>query len=254
LGSNLGRPFREFSTIFFDFWDTLAYGVHSDNPRYRVDPLGWGEIWLTNASEVGVHVQPDDLLEAMKHADRIYNPRVYEFKGRMQEFWNIYNRHLLNRLGIEDGNGDLLRAVNFAFLDVKRWVRLFPEVHFVLSALKSDGYELGIVSNNTDELIDRMSSLELTKYFETITYSQEAGSEKPDPATFNLALSRTGKLPTECLHIGDSFEQDVTGARNAGIQPVLLAREGKSFNTDVTSIRNLRELLQEKPLGPFTKS
>jgi putative hydrolase of the HAD superfamily len=246
LGGNLDRPFREFSTIFFDFWNTLAYGVHSDNQSYRVDPLSWGEIWLTNASEIGVPVQPENLLEAMKDADRICNPRVYDFKGRMQEFWDVYNSHLLNRLGIDDENGDLLKAVNFAFLDVKRWVRLFPEVHFVLSALKDEGYELGIVSNNTDELLDRMSSLELTKYFETITYSQEAGSEKPDPATFNLALSRTGKLPRECLHIGDSFEQDVIGARLAGIQPILLDREGKSFKTEVTSVRNLGELLQEK--------
>ena len=198
---------------------------------------------MTNASEVGVRVDPDKLLREMERVDRIYYPIVYEFKGRMKEFWDRYNAELLNRLGIEHSNRNLLKAVNFAFLDVKKWVSVFPETHFVLSELKRKGYELGIISNNTDEIIDRVRSLDLAQYFGTITYSQEAGSEKPDPATFRLALSRTGKLPSECLHIGDSFEQDVVGAMNSGIQPVLLDRQSHAPSPGIPIIRNLSDVL-----------
>jgi HAD superfamily hydrolase (TIGR01509 family) len=233
-----------FNTIFFDFWNTLVHGIHSANPSYQVgDPLSWAEIWLTNASEIGVQVDPDKLLRAMERVDRIYYPRVYEFKGRMKEFWDLYNEELLNRLGIDCSSRDLLNAVNFAFLDAKKWLSVFPETHFVLSELKRKGYELGIISNNTDEIIDRMRSLDLTGYFSTITYSQEAGSEKPDPATFKLALSRTGKLPSECLHIGDSFEHDVVGAVNSGIQPILLDRQSHSPKLGIPIIHGLQEVL-----------
>jgi putative hydrolase of the HAD superfamily len=232
-----------FNTIFFDFWNTLVQGIHSGNPAHQVDdPLSWAEIWLTTASEIGVHVDSNKLLRAMERVDRIYYPRVYDFKGRMREFWNLYNVELLNKLGIEGSNRDLLNAVNFAFLDVKKWLSVFPETHFVLSELKRKGYELGIISNNTDEIIDRMRSLDLAEYFGTITYSQEAGSEKPDPAIFKLALSRTGKLPSECLHIGDSFEHDVVGAVNSGIQPILLDRRGNPPKSGILTVHNLSEV------------
>ena len=234
----------DFNTIFFDFWNTLVHGIHSGNPSHQVgDPLSWAEIWLTNASEIGVHVDPDKLLGAMESVDRIYYPKVYDFKGRMKEFWDLYNVELLNRLGIDSSKGDLLNAVNFAFLDVKKWLSVFPETHFVLSELRRKGYELGIISNNTDEIIDRMRGLDLAEYFGTITYSQEAGSEKPDPATFKLALSRTGKLPSECLHIGDSFEQDVVGAVSSGIQPILLDRQSHPPKPGIPIIHNLSDVL-----------
>jgi putative hydrolase of the HAD superfamily len=233
-----------FNTIFFDFWNTLVHGIHSGNPSHEVgDPLSWAEIWLTNASEIGVHVDPGKLLGAMERVDRIYYPIVYDFKGRMKEFWDQYNAELLNTLGIERGNRDLLNAVSFAFLDVKKWVSVFPETHFVLSELKRKGYELGIISNNTDEIIDRMRILNLTEYFGTITYSQEAGSEKPNPATFKLALSRTGKHPSECLHVGDSFEEDVVGAINSGIQPILLDRQNQPPKPGIPIIHNLSDVL-----------
>jgi hypothetical protein len=81
---------------------------------------------LTNASEIGVHVEPDKLLGAMGRVDRIYYPRVYDFKGRMKEFWDPYDAELLDRLGVARSNRDLLNAVNFAFLDVKKWGDRIP--------------------------------------------------------------------------------------------------------------------------------
>jgi putative hydrolase of the HAD superfamily len=58
----------------------------------------------------------------------------------------------------------------------------------------------------------------------TVT-SAEVGSEKPQPPIFLKALSRAGVEPGEAIHVGDQYQNDVVGARNVGINPVLLDRE-----------------------------
>jgi FMN phosphatase YigB (HAD superfamily) len=58
-------------------------------------------------------------------------------------------------------------------------------------------------------------------YFDSVTYTQEAGANKPDPTIFQLALKRAGCSPNEAVHVGDSYEKDVLGARRIGIMPIL---------------------------------
>ena len=173
-GKTLVVSLDKIDAIFFDFGDTLGYSTHSVL-----------EIWFAAAAERGITLEQDALLEATKAADQVYNPKVYEYMGRMPEFWGLYDAYVLNRLDIADGDGSLSRAVGLAFLDAERWFRAFPETHSVLSKLKQRGYALGIISNNTDEMLDRMKSLDLIRYFDTITYSQEAGAEKPTPLPSN---------------------------------------------------------------------
>lgn len=217
-------------TIFFDLGDTLGEITRSVL-----------EIWLDAAAENGVVLKPDALLESMKAADQTYNPKVYEYKGRMPEFWGQYDAYVLSRLGIDDRNGNLCRAIGRAFAEVMS--RVFPETHSVLAELKRRGFSLGIISNNTDEIFDRMKSLDLVKYFDTITYSQEAGAEKPDPAPFRLALQRANRAPWECLHVGDSYEMDVVGARGVGIEPILIDRRMKYSGADCVTVRDLNGIL-----------
>jgi putative hydrolase of the HAD superfamily len=237
----LAASLDNIKNIFFDLGDTLGEVEHSVP-----------EIWLDTAAENGVTLKPDALLESLKAADRKYSPRVYEYKGRMPEFWCQYDAYVLSRLGIHDRDGNLCRAISRAFLDAMKWSRVFPETHPVLSELKRRGFSLGIISNNTDEISDRMESLGLVRYFDTITYSQEAGAEKPDPAPFRLALQRANRAPRECLHVGDSFEVDVVGARGVGIEPILVDRKMRYSRTDCITIRDLNGILNEGQLS--TKS
>jgi putative hydrolase of the HAD superfamily len=55
--------------------------------------------------------------------------------------------------------------------------------------------------------------------------SAEFGAAKPAAAIFTAALELAGATAAAALHVGDSFEEDVIGARGAGIEPLLLVRE-----------------------------
>jgi putative hydrolase of the HAD superfamily len=66
----------------------------------------------------------------------------------------------------------------------------------------------------------------LAPLLDGVVSSAEAGALKPDPAIFALALDLAGCEPEEALHVGDTVEEDVEGARAAGVRALLVDREG----------------------------
>ena len=69
----------------------------------------------------------------------------------------------------------------------------------------------------------------------------EVGAAKPDVAMFERALALAEVEPAVAVHVGDSVENDVEGARAAGIRSVLVARDG-GHPPGVEAIRSLTEL------------
>jgi FMN phosphatase YigB (HAD superfamily) len=62
---------------------------------------------------------------------------------------------------------------------------------------------------------------------------------------YELALQRANAVSDYSLHIGDSYINDVLGARAVGITPVLLdrARKLQKSNVDCLLVHTLDELL-----------
>ncbi len=194
--------------------------------------------------EQGYAVNPEELLYTVAEAEKIFMPRVFDYMGKMHEFWIQYDRYVLDKVHIQDPQDNISTAIDKGFSDSKRWFRVFPETRHVLSSLKERGYMLGVISNNLEgQIQSKLQALELDQYFDTVTYSQEAGASKPDPVIFRLALKRCGFAAKQCVHVGDNYEQDVIGALNVGINPVLIDRKGKVATSNFPRIENLEELL-----------
>ena len=107
---------------------------------------------------------------------------------------------------------------------------------------------MGLISNmnqNGDELADSMG---LLPHLDFSITSQEVGAEKPDPLIFEHALRRAGAQPESAVHVGDQITSDVAGALNAGINAVLLDRDGnhKGYTAQprITGLTELPELLE----------
>ena len=58
------------------------------------------------------------------------------------------------------------------------------------------------------------------------------------------ALLASGCTPDKVVHIGDSYDTDVVGARGAGIRPVLLLRGRKRQHDDVDAADGLEQALE----------
>jgi putative hydrolase of the HAD superfamily len=125
------------------------------------------------------------------------------------------------------------------FAQTGAW-RIYPDVEPALAALAGRGLKLGVVSNWDDRLRPLLEALGLTRGLGIIVVSCEVGASKPSPAIFNEAAEQLGVPPHAILHVGDSFEMDVQGARAAGLKAVQIERQTHSAQTgQITSLGDL---------------
>ena len=79
--------------------------------------------------------------------------------------------------------------------------------------------------------------------FEFILTSSEYMFRKPHARIFQLALEKAGLQPEEVWYIGDDYQCDVVGARNAGIFPVYyIGASKKEPMEDVLTVSTWEEL------------
>jgi putative hydrolase of the HAD superfamily len=122
--------------------------------------------------------------------------------------------------------------------------RPYPEVPGVLRALRDRGTRLVVVSNWDVSLHDVLEQTGLAPLIDAVVTSAEFGAAKPDPAIFAHALELAGARATDAVHAGDDVEADVHGARAAGIEPVLVARDGEPGPEGVRRIPTLEGLIR----------
>jgi YjjG family noncanonical pyrimidine nucleotidase len=102
--------------------------------------------------------------------------------------------------------------------------RLVDGARELLDALAGQS-RLGIVTNNSvAEQMEKLRTLDIGRYFDTLVMSEDVGVAKPDKRIFEIALERMGAKPHETLMIGDSYTNDVGGAANAGIAAIWFNR------------------------------
>ena len=109
------------------------------------------------------------------------------------------------------------------FAEADPW-RVYDDVLPALDALASLDIRLALISNWAERPRPLLRRLRLDRYFETVVVSCEVGFAKPSPVIFEHASGRIGVPPAQIIHAGDSFAEDIAGARAAGFQPVLIDR------------------------------
>jgi putative hydrolase of the HAD superfamily len=123
----------------------------------------------------------------------------------------------------------------------------FPDARPALAAARARGQRLVVVSNWDVSLHGVLRALELEPLLDGILTSAEARARKPAPGIFEQALALAGAGPEDAIHVGDSLDEDVAGARNAGIEPVLIRRQPDDTVAGLRTISSLAELGRVAP-------
>ena len=118
----------------------------------------------------------------------------------------------------------------------------FADVRPALVSARSRGQRLVVVSNWDVSLHGVLRALELEPLLDGILTSAGSGVRKPAPQIFEQALGLAGVGPDQAIHVGDSLDEDVTGARDAGIESLLVRRDGGPEVAGVRTISSLGEL------------
>jgi putative hydrolase of the HAD superfamily len=120
--------------------------------------------------------------------------------------------------------------------------RAFSDALPALAAAQAHGVRLVVVSNWDFSLHEILARLEILSLVDGVLTSAEAGTRKPQRQIFEQALRIAGVRASDAIHVGDSLEEDIAGARLAGINPVLIARDGRLAPAGVPTIRSLADL------------
>jgi len=102
----------------------------------------------------------------------------------------------------------------------------FDDARPALEAARHRGERVIVVSNWDASLAEVLERVGLAPLLDGVVTSAAAGARKPQPAIFERALELAGVEAERAMHVGDSLEEDVAGARAAGIEAVWLNRAG----------------------------
>lgn len=213
------------------------------------------DVYLRLAEPYGVKTSPEmqvAVAAAFKRAFHEAPPPAFsatdshEIKRCERLWWFDIVHNVFYRVGMFEGFDEYFEKVFQAFEGPTNWM-LYPETFHVLKALKEESFELGIVSNFDSRLFSVLRGLEIADLFDTVTISSLAHAAKPAPRIFQAALEKHAISPDEAIHVGDSMRDDVVGARRAGIEGILIDRDGGGEIPHGISppiiIRHLEELL-----------
>jgi putative hydrolase of the HAD superfamily len=140
------------------------------------------------------------------------------------------------------GAGEIDRAtVRRAMVEALEFAS-FPDAAPALRELRSLGVRLVVASNWDCSLPESLEGAGLWELVDGAASSAVVGEPKPSPAVFRAALEIAGVDADEAVHVGDSLDNDIKGARTAGISAVLVDRSGAPPPPGVTTVRSLGEV------------
>lgn len=226
-----------YKNLFFDLDDTLW--AFSENARDTFEEMyqkyGYSRFF-----------------QSFDHYYELYQRRNLELwadYGKGQITKDELNRqrfsYPLEAMGV--GDAELAKAFSDDFFSViPTKSKLMPHVKEVLEYLSAN-YNLYILSNGFQELQCRkMRSSGIDHFFNKVVLSDDIGILKPWPEIFHFALSATQSELRDSVMIGDSWDNDITGARGVGMHQIYYNVSGRTeFPFQPTyRITNLKELMQ----------
>lgn len=188
----------------------------------------------------GFKMPKDRFLDAYAQAHEKYRKIRYE---ELREVTNaVWVAEALNNLGFEVTEADhrIKCALNVFFKAYIDSFELREGCKKLLNQAQHQG-KVGLISNFTHAPVIHSSlrHLGINAFFNVVAVSDENGWRKPSPKIFQDALNRLQIKANEAVYIGDSPNEDIKGAKAAGLKTVFVPSQ---FNA-------LEDLLesQQKP-------
>lgn len=233
---------KQYSDLFIDFDDTL-YDTHGN-----------------------AVIALQELFETLRLGDYFPEPNVFydEYWKANINLWTRYSKGEITRdyliverfrrplsfgKGLEPTEAYCLKASDL-FLDYcSTKPGLVEGARELVDYLKEKGYRMHICSNGFHEVqYKKLRACGLYGMFDTVILSEDAGANKPSQQFFDYAFEVSKAPKASTLMIGDNFNTDILGAKEAGLDtayfnrfPDYPAPEPVTF--EITSLRQLMEIL-----------
>ncbi|HWS52987.1 MAG TPA: HAD family hydrolase [Pyrinomonadaceae bacterium] len=136
-------------------------------------------------------------------------------------------------LGREADERTLDAAVELRLEIERRLAKPREDSVSVLRALGERGLAVCVISDCGPETPSIWPSLPFAGLVTRPVFSCDLRVRKPHPSLYELAASRLGLAPRDCLYVGDGGSRELTGALAAGMRAVRLAVSGEDWGADI---------------------
>ncbi|KAG9105315.1 hypothetical protein FRC07_009395 [Ceratobasidium sp. 392] len=103
------------------------------------------------------------------------------------------------------------------------------------------GIKTGLVSNSDSRILRALDDLGALTLLDPVLVSEREGIEKPDKRIWELACQRVGVEATEAVHVGDEYNADVLGAREAGLRSIWFRPVGEELHREEDAGKDVPE-------------
>lgn len=220
--------------IFFDLDDTI-WDFEKNSERILLDLF-----------------QEKDLMNKLNNDFHTY---FTAYKKKNGELWHLYNNKKITKdelrkrrfhetflqFGYDDF--DLSWYISESYLKLSPYGTELKKGAVELLDTLHKNYKLHLITNGFKEIQHiKLKQCDLQKYFDQVIISEEVGHNKPHVQIFREAerLGNTGK--EACLMIGDNFETDIQGAKNAGWQAIWFNPQKSKRYTTAQQVHCLTEI------------
>ncbi|HFI0150565.1 TPA: HAD family hydrolase [Streptococcus suis] len=204
------------------------------------------------------HLQvPADQLEPLYLAFRHYADEIFEAAATGKV--SLYDSHVYRmKAALADFGYAVTEVESIAIqLDYELYqgqLELDPMFEELFAYCQRKGIELGVITNGPHRhQLRKIRSLGLEKWIaeDRLIISGQVGVAKPAVDIFKLLESRLGVEAESICYLGDSFENDVVGSKQAGWQSIWFNHRKRtvsvtSYQADkvITEWNNLVEVIQ----------
>jgi len=221
---------RTYDHLFFDLDNTLW--DFSSNSRLAMKQT----------------LEDDGLLGKLESFDSFF--QVYEQINK--SLWSDYHsKRITKQILIVERFSKSLQKFNISDLNWKelnsRYLEnmalqtgLFPNTLETLSFLKAKGYQMHIITNGFREVQrSKLANCGLACFFAKVFISEELQTTKPHRQIFEHALKSTNALKKKSVMIGDSWETDIEGALEFGMDQIMFMNQGQHYIPDLINIKRM---------------
>jgi len=209
------------------------------------------DVYMGAARELGIELDPSEFGIAFKRCwvrlEEDYRktcPELTSSEENERAAWRSFTNGLATEFPfLLDRHADWHARLVRHFDEPAAW-KPAPHALETLERLSRSGIRLAVVSNWHSALLPILETHGLNRFLSFALTSAEARRKKPHREIFDIALSRLETTPEETAFVGDSWNDDVMGSLNAGMQPIYLHRSNEPPPKDerVRVVKSLAEV------------
>jgi FMN phosphatase YigB (HAD superfamily) len=211
------------NTILFDLDNTLLNSIDFDDLREE-----FGRLFIEYFSHV---VVPDRLFQAMEDAEGAIDANDGTDKSNHEVFLTTFSKSV----GMQISELTPIFKVFWSegFPKLRECWKVVPEAREVIRWIFDHGMEVVIATGMMfpkDVIGEKLNwaRIPVTEFeYSLVTHDENMHASKPHPAYYLEVLEKIGRLPQECLMVGDDWEHDILPASVVGIPVYWIADKGE---------------------------